>query len=512
MQSNLNKLTVYKLLKRATDTDGEKEALNDLLSRKTYFELIEDVDHLANLLYQAGVRKDDRIAVSLPNWYETVKLFFATAKLGAILVPFNPLYTEEEVSHILKDSRPKLLFITEELGQSSLDALAKYVAKIIIVRGSVDGYENFASFIEANAPLIEEAVIDVADDVYCILYTSGTTGSPKGVMITHQSVVQSGVTISKELNCVKNDVYIIAAPLFHVFGMACNLFSAVTTSSRMILIEKYSPSLMLEVIEREKVTIQQGVPTMFLKELELENFSEYDVTSLRAGIVGAAPITSKQMIEIRNKLGMNLCQSYGITETGSVTMTPYNDREEKITSTLGKPISGVKIRIVDENRRELPNNEVGEIAIHSFGTMKGYYNMPEETEKVIDKDGWFYTEDLGQIDEEGYLHFVGREKELIIRGGYNIYPQEIEEFLLQHPSILDVAVVGLPDEILGEKICAVIQLRDEELTKENVIEYLDKRISRYKIPQEVLFVEEFPMTSSGKIKKNELKQGIMTMI
>lgn len=512
VQTIISNLTVYQLLKSASDHEPEREAIYDLISRRTFGELLNDVDHLANVLYNSGVRKGDRVAIGLPNWYETVLLIFATAKIGAILVPFNPLYQTDEVTYILKDSQPKVLFMTDRLGKKALDILAQYTQELVIVRGEMTEYDSFVNYIKKNVQATNEIMIDVNEDVYCILYTSGTTGDPKGVMITHRSVVQSGLTISQELHCNNEDAYIIAAPLFHVFGMACNLFSATARCSRIVLIERYNPRHMLEVIEKEKVTIQQGVPTMFLKELELDEFDDFDVSSLRAGIVGAAPITPEQMKEIRSCLGMNLCQSYGITETGSVTMTPYNDSEEKIISTLGKPISGVKIKIVDKNRKKLPVNEVGEIAIHSFGTMKGYYNMPDETKQVIDHDGWFYTGDLGRLDENGYLYFTGREKELIIRGGYNIYPQEIEEVLLKNSAIIDAAVIGIPDDILGEQVCAVVQLRNQDLSKEDIIDYVAKYVSTYKVPQEVVLVEEFPITPSGKIRKNILKQQVMTNV
>lgn len=513
MLVHINGLTVYQLLKCAANENAQKEAVYDLVSRRTYGQLIKDVDHLASVFYKLGIRKGDRIAVGLPNWYETVLLYFATAKLGAILVPFNPQYTVDEINHIIQVSQPKLLFVTDNLNDEELELLSKHKAKVVIVRGYRSTYDMFTSLLEKEASPINEAKIKVSDDVYCILFTSGTTGSPKGVMITHQSVVKSGLTIASELHCTGDDVYIIAAPLFHIFGMACNLFSAVSTYCRMVLVEKYVPLRMLQLMEEEKVTIQQGVPTMFLKELELDEFDNFNLTSLRTGIVGAAPITREQVKEIRRKFGMNLCQSYGITETGSVTMTPYDDPEEKIATTLGKAIPGVELRIVDENRQELPANEVGEIAIKSFGVMKGYYKMPEETKKVLDKNGWFYTGDLGRLDEDGYLYFVGRHKELIIRGGFNIYPQEIEAVLLKHSSVGDVAVIGLPDETLGETVCAVIQLKaDQELSKTDVINYLSQRISTYKVPQEVIFIDKIPITPSGKVKKKELKQEITTMM
>lgn len=509
MEEMTNDLSVYQLLRQAAERKPKKEAIYDLKDRRTFAQLLNDVDQLANVLKERNINRGDRIAVSLPNWYETVLLAFASSKVGAILVPFNPLYQVDEVVHILKDAKPTLLFITDRLGEEGLKELSNYTKELITVRGNVNGFTSFDQLKSHNDLTVYEVEIDVDEDIYCILYTSGTTGSPKGVMITHRSVVQSGLTISSLLRCNEEDVYITAAPIFHIFGMACNLFAAVARCSKTVLIERYKPELMLETIEQEKVTIHQGVPTMFLKELEVEDFDIYDLTSLRTGIVGAAPITPEQMREIRTRFGMNLCQSYGITETGSVTMTPYDDDEENILTSLGIPIPGVKIKIVNENREEVPANEVGEIAIHSFGTMKGYYNLDEETEKVIDDEGWFYTGDLARMDENGYLYFVGREKELIIRGGFNIYPQELEEVLVQHPSITEAAVIGLPDDILGERVCAVIKSQDKTIDKEDILKFVSEHVSVYKVPQEVVIVDDYPMTPSGKIQKNELRREIL---
>lgn len=512
MEEMTNDLSVYQLLRQAAERKPKKEAIYDLKDRRTFAQLLNDVDHLANVLKEKKINRGDRIAVSLPNWYETILLVFASSKIGSILVPFNPLYQEDEVIHILEDAKPKLLFITDRLGTESLKKFTNHTGEVIIVRGYVSGFTSFEDLKSQNDLLVYEVEIDINNDIYCILYTSGTTGKPKGVMITHRSVVQSGMTISKLLRCDRHDVYITAAPIFHIFGMACNLFAAVARCSKTVLIERYEPELMLEMIEQEKVTIHQGVPTMFLKELEVENFDKYDLSSLRTGIVGAAPITPEQMREIRSRFGMNLCQSYGITETGSVTMTPYDDEEKNILTSLGLPIPGVKIKIVNEEREEVATNEVGEIAIHSFGTMQGYYNLENETKKVLDDEGWFYTGDLARKDENGYLYFIGREKEMIIRSGFNIYPQEIEEVLVQHPLITEAAVIGLPDDILGEQVCAVIKCQDKKIDKDEVLKFVSDRVSVYKVPQEVVVVDDYPMTPSGKIQKNELRREILQKI
>ncbi|MGN4422377.1 class I adenylate-forming enzyme family protein [Bacillus cereus group sp. MYBK30-1] len=510
MKKNENLLAVYELLEHVISAYGQKEALYDLTKRITYQHLKNDVDCLAAALKRLGVSKTDRIAVSLPNWSETVIVYFAAAKLGAVIVPFNPKYKSHEIEYILKNSTPKILIASEEFEQNfGFEKALCTVQKAVTVRYQHAGLGSYEELIRSAIPEIETVDINVNSDLFCILYTSGTTGIPKGVMVTHRAVVQSAQTIGRELRSTQDDVFIISAPLFHIFGMAINMLCAVAKGARMILQEKFRPRETLELIAKEKVTIQQGVPTMFIKELELEDFDRYDLSTLRAGLVGAAPIPAKKVTEIRERMGINLCQSFGITETVSVTMNSYGDTEQNITETLGKAIPGVTLKIVDENRVELPPGEVGEIAVKSFGVMKGYYNMPEQTKQVLDNDNWYYSGDLGTLDNEGYLRFVGRKKEMIIRGGLNVYPQEIEAVLMKHPQVIEAAVIGLPDKVLGEVVCAVIRLKSGEVSSgEEMKFYLKDRMAIYKIPEKVIFTNEFPVTASGKIQKLKLREQV----
>ncbi len=505
-----NLFTVYGILESSSKNYGQNEALFDLKRAVTYSQLKSDVDKFAVALTKRGINKGDRVAVSLPNWYETVVIFFAVAKIGAILVPFNPKYKAHEVNHILKNSEPKVIIVSEEFNHNfGLKEVLFLVEEVITVRFCWEGLLSFHEIMDEESVYQDEVPIDVDQDVFCILYTSGTTGVPKGVMVTHRSVVQSANTMGVELLVSEKDVLILPAPLFHIFGMAVNLFCAAFTGSRIVLLEKFQPTEMLRLIEQEKVTILNGVPTMFIKLLEVENFDHYNLSSLRTGVVGASPIPPSKVKEIRYRMGINLCQSFGITETVTVTMTPYDDNEKNITETLGKPIPGVELKIVDSNRNALAPGEKGEIAIKSFGTMKGYYKMTEHTAAVIDQENWYYTGDLGTLNDQGYLTFVGRKKEMIIRGGLNIYPQEIESVLARHPKIVESAVVGLPDETLGELVCAVVQLKSgEECTEEEIINYIKHHIALYKVPQKVTFTSKFPVTASGKIQKIRLREEI----
>jgi acyl-CoA synthetase (AMP-forming)/AMP-acid ligase II len=514
LKKDQNAMTVYGLLERAAASFGNKEALYDLQSRISYQQMKSDVDRLAAILKERGIGKADRIAVSLPNWYETAVLFFAIAKVGAVLVPFNPKYKSHEVEYILGNSKPKAVFVSEEFTRNieirEALSLVPLIISVKFVREGLEFYEDLVNGIDVE---VSEADIDVNNDLFCILYTSGTTGVPKGAMLTHRAVVQSAHTVAGELRCTEEDTFVISAPLFHIFGLACNLLCGISVGARLVLQEKFQPRETLQLIEKEKVTIHQGVPTMFLKELEVEDFDRFDLSTLRTGMVGSAPIPPNKVKEVRDRMGFNLCQSFGISEAATLTFTPYDDEESNILETLGKAIPGVEMKIVDSNRIPIPPGEVGEIAIKSFGMMKGYYQMPEQTNQVLDAFGWFYTGDLGTIDEQGYLRFVGRQKELIIRGGFNIYPQEIEAVLTKNPKIVEAAVVGLPDEVLGEVVCVVVKLKEGyESTEEEIKMYLKEQIATYKVPEKVVFVDRFPVTASGKIQKLKLRDQVAANI
>ncbi|WP_332632357.1 class I adenylate-forming enzyme family protein [Halalkalibacter flavus] len=511
-----NKLSVSELLTRAVELKPDREALYDLQERITYKQLHERVEKLVGKLIELGVKKGDRVGVCLPNWNETPIIFFAVAKVGGIVVPFNPNYRQNEIDYIIGNSKPKLLFVCEKVKKNvRLEKLASSVERIISVRFEHERTMSFNSLLitNGNNTSITLPEIDIDNDIFCILYTSGTTGAPKGVMLPHRSIVQSGNTLAASLRCTTDDVFIVPAPLFHIFGIACNLMASVAAQSKLILQEKFQPEQTLQLIEEEKVTIHQGVPTMFVMELNLPDFDQYNLSTLRTGMVGAAPCPPDTIRAIREKMGLNLLISFGISETGTVTITDYDEEEINYLETVGKAIDGVKLKIVNEHREMLPVGEVGEIACKSLGTMKGYYKMEEQTKKVFDEDGWYYTGDLGSLDEKGYLRFVGRKKEMIIRGGYNIYPQEIEGVLAKHPKVLECAVVSYPNEVLGELVCAVIKLKKgESCTPDEIKEYVKTFIATYKVPSKVVFVEEFPVTASGKIQKGKLKEKMLKLV
>src|SRR5699024_7150269 len=339
-------LSVGELLEKQAEVYGDKELIYDLKKRFTYREFTEKVNRIAAGLLELGIQRGDRIGVCLPNWHETAMIFFASAKIGAVVVPFNPMYRSHEIEYILKNSEPRILFIADTFVKNiGLHLAVSLIKNIVSVRFE---HEDLLSWDELskNDPVDELKIsIQVEEDLVCILYTSGTTGLPKGVMTTHKSIVHCANTIVNEMRCTEEDVFIIPAPLFHIFGITCNLITTIASGGRMVLVEKFHPKKVLQLIEQEKVTVHQGVPTMFLKELEQEDFSQYDLSTLRTGMVGAAPITAYQMKKIREEMGFNLCQSFGITETGTVTLTGYDDKERTILNTLGRPIEGVRLKI-----------------------------------------------------------------------------------------------------------------------------------------------------------------------
>ena len=319
-------------------------------------------------------------------------------------------------------------------------------------------------------------------------------------------MVHTAVACAEWMRCTPQDVFLMPTPIFHVMGLMFAL-RAISSEARMVLMEAFKPEKALSLIEQEKVTIHPGVPTMFILELNHPSFKKYDLSSLRTGEMGGAPAPVEIIQRIREDMGCNVLIGYGMTETSpTLTLTGFDDDNILRAETVGRPLPGVNIKIVDENRNELGVNAVGELACQSFGLMKGYYKNLEKTFEVIDEHGWYYTGDLATMDEQGYIRIVGRKKEMIIRGGYNIYPREIEEYFYTHPAVMDVAIVGLPDTVLGEISCACVRPRPEmRVSEEELREFIAGKIADYKMPDKILIVDDFPMTPSGKIKKIDLQ-------
>ncbi|KHF38519.1 class I adenylate-forming enzyme family protein [Halalkalibacter okhensis] len=514
-------MSLPQLLESALSLKPDEEVIYDGERRVNYKELDQEANDLASGLHQLGIRKGDRVAVSLPNWHEFIVITFALAKLGAILIPFNTRFRKEEVSYILKNSGAKAVFFPKEFDQidhyqqfheikENVPQL-EYLISVRFESEDILSYENLLRNGKlTKAPAVE---IEAAEDVFAILYTSGTTGRPKGAMLTHKNLIHTAVAGAKCMQCSPKDVFLLPTPVFHVMGLMFVL-RAVASAGRMVLMEVFKPERALSLIEQEKVTIKPGVPTMFILELNHPNFKKYDLSSLRTGEMGGAPAPVEIIRRIREQMGCNVLIGYGMTETSpTLTLTSFDDDDQLRAETVGKALPGVELKVVDRYKNELPIGEVGELVCKSFGLMKGYYNMPEKTHEAIDAEGWYYTGDLVTIDEQGYLRIVGRKKELIIRGGYNIYPREVEEHFYTHPKVNDVAIIGMPDTVLGEISCACIQLKTGvEGTEEELLVFIKEKVADYKVPDKLIIVNDFPMTPSGKIKKIELQKRLKEQI
>lgn len=516
MEKDRYSLTVPATVNRVFQSFPNKEALYDGYRRMTYKELVQEAEYLAAGLEHLGIKKGDRIAVCLPNWHEFIVVFLAIVRIGAIIVPFNTRYRDDEVHHILQNSGAKIVFCTNKCGNvNHLELFKKAkgqipsLEKVVSVRYTTNEFLSYEQLLnDGQASSVLDVNIDPIKDTCVILYTSGTTGLPKGAMLTHQNILYSAAVTADDLRCTYDDVVLVPVPLFHVFGLVISAYLSLLSGARMVLMEEYKAEDALRLIEQEKVTIHHGVPTMFILELNHSNFTAYDISSLRTGIIAAAPCPVEIVRRIRSEMNCNIMVSYGMSESSAtITVTKWDDDDTVRSETVGKVVSETELIIVDENRRPLSVGEVGELACRGLGVMTAYFNAPDQTKKSMDDEGWFYTGDIAKIDENGNVRIVGRKKDVIIRGGYNIYPREVEEFLYTHPAVLEVAIVGLPDTVLGEVACVAVRLKEgTSVSVEELRLYMKGKIADFKVPDKIVFVDQFPMTASGKIQKMTLQR------
>jgi len=503
--------------------------------RYTYKEFNEVCNRVAKGLLRLGVKKGDHVSIWAYNVPEWVILQFATAKIGAVLVTINTSYKTAELEYILSQSDTSTLFLvsafkdtnyvetlyevapelrTATPGQLSAARLPCLKRVVFIGDGTPAGMLNFSSLIGLGADVPDAelaAVVTTLDrhEVINMQYTSGTTGFPKGVMLTHNNVINNGFNIGECMRFTENDRLCIPVPFFHCFGCVLAVMACVTHGSAMVPVEIFDPLKVLKTIEKERCTAVHGVPTMFIAELEHPDFATYDLTTLRTGIMAGSNCPIEVMKKVISQMhASEITIAYGQTESSPViTQTRTNDPIELRVATVGRALPDVEVKIVDiETGATLPPGKQGELCTRGYLVMKGYYKMPEETAKAIDGDNWLHTGDLAVMDENGYCKITGRIKNMIIRGGENIYPREIEEFLYTHPKVSDIQVYGVPDRKYGEQVMAAIILKKGvEMTEEEVREFCRGKIANYKIPKYVKFVDSYPMTASGKIQKFKLR-------
>ncbi|MDD2643846.1 MAG: AMP-binding protein [Methanobacteriaceae archaeon] len=503
--------------------------------RFTYKEFDERADNLAKGLLGIGVGKGDHVGIWAKNVPEWITFMFATAKIGAVLVTMNTAYQKHEVDYVLEQSDMKAIAMTDGFRDTSyFNIMYELVPELKTqARGNLHskkyphlkdiiyigqrkhrGMYNTNELLLLGQNVADKELTDAKanvdqNDVIMMQYTSGTEGFPKGVMLTSRNIVNDGFYIGENMNYTNKDRLCLIVPLFHCFGTVLGVMSVITHGSTLVMLEEFNPLLTLSSIQKEKCTSVYGVPTMFIAELNHPMFDMFDLTSLRTGIMAGSTCPKEAMKAVIDKMNMKEITSvYGLTEAApGFTQTCAEDTFEKKVNTVGRKFPNIEVKIVDpETGEELPQGEKGEIMCKGFNVMKGYYNMPEKTAETIEPDGWLHSGDLAVEDEDGYYSIVGRIKDMIIRGGENIYPREIEEYLFTHPCIQDAQVAGIPDEKYGEIVGAFIIKEDncDDLTEADIRDFCIGNIARFKVPKYVFFVEEFPLTTSGKIQKYKL--------
>ncbi|EFI35665.1 AMP-dependent synthetase and ligase [Desulfonatronospira thiodismutans ASO3-1] len=535
---SLREITLGTLLDEAVENYPDNDAVVyvDRDFRLTYREFSHVVDQMARGLMTLGVKKGEKVAIwasNVPHW---VALQFATAKIGAVLLTINTYYKEHELSYVLKQSEAENIFIID--GFRDTDYVRTLYDLVPELRTQARGYLNNKDFPHLKRVFFlgqekHRGMYSLPEllalggmtsdrdyqarrreldphDVVNMQYTSGTTGFPKGVMLTHYNIANNGYWIGEHQKLTHRDRICLPVPLFHCFGCVLGVLAAVSHASTMVILEGFNPLMVMTSVEAEKCTALYGVPTMFIAVLDHRMFSKFDYSSLRTGIMAGSPCPVKVMRQVMDKMNMSevtIC--YGLTETSPVmTQTRTDDDIRRKTETVGRPMPEIEVQVVDpETNRTLGPGEQGEVCCRGYNVMRGYYNMPEETSRTIDADGWLHSGDLGVMDEDGYLSITGRLKDMIIRGGENVYPREIEEFLYTMEGVRDVQVVGVPSNRYGEEVGAFIILKEGyDYAPEDIRDFCRGRIARYKTPKYVAFVDEYPMTASGKVQKYKLRE------
>lgn len=512
--------------------------------QKTWSELNERCNAVAKGLLSLGIQKDDKVAIwatNVPEWYE---ILFGSAKVGAVLVTVNTNYKEFELEYLLKQSDTKMLVMIDGVKNNSyVDTIDKLLPefrnsengdvdnakfpflKKIVYCGSEGttprGFMNFEDIVKAGEGVSDAELQARADSLNChevinMQYTSGTTGFPKGVMLTHYNVINNGKSIGDCMKFTDKDKLLITVPMFHCFGLVLGLMSCITHATTMVPVEAFSPTKVMNAITVEKCTAVHGVPTMFIAMLEHPDFEKYDFSSLRTGIMAGSPCPIKVMRQAVDKMNLKeITIVFGQTEASpGCTQTTTDDSLELRVNTVGRVLAGVEAKIIDPNTGlEVPCGVAGEFCARGYNIMKGYYKMPEATAEAIDADGWLHTGDLCTVDSNGYYKVVGRIKDMIIRGGENIYPKEIEEFYYTQPMVKDVQVIGVPSAQYGEEVMAVIILKEGESATEDELKDLAKsHLAKHKVPKYIRIVDSFPVTASGKIQKFKMREEAIELL
>jgi len=534
----LMKVTIGDLLDNIADQYPDHEAVvyTDRPFRKTYSQLRDLCNEVAKGFIAMGIKKGDHVAIWATNYPEWILAQFATAKIGAVLVTVNTNYKIFELEYLLRQSDSTTLILIDgfkdsnyvdiinelcpelknsEPGKLNSEKLPFLKNVIYIGDKNHPGMYNWSDLYEMAKSVTDEQLMNIQKsldihDVINMQYTSGTTGFPKGVMLTHYNIVNNGKSIGDCMKLTHEDKLCIPVPFFHCFGCVLGIMACVTHGTTIVGVDYFSPLKVMEILQNEECTAVHGVPTMFIAMLEHKEFSRFKFPKLRTGIMAGSPCPIKVMKQVVELMGAKeITIAYGQTEASPVcTQTRVDDSIELRVSTVGRALPFIECKVVNpETGKDVPPGTPGEFVVRGYNVMKGYYKMPEATAQAIDKDGWLHTGDLATMDENGYFKITGRIKDMIIRGGENIYPKEIEEFLYTHKAIKNVQVIGVPSKEYGEEIMACIILKDDAvLTEDEVKEYVRTHMARHKTPRYVKFMDSFPMTASGKIQKYKLRE------
>ena len=518
--------TIGASLERTVAAHGDREALVEVASgrRWTWAELDRDVDELARGLVAAGLEQGDRVGIWAPNCAEWTLVQFATAKLGLVLVNVNPAYRTHELAYAINQSGMRMLVAASSFKTSDYTAMVAQVRdecpglERVVLLDTADWDDLVAGGADLPADTVASRLARLApDDPINIQYTSGTTGYPKGATLSHRNILNNGYLTTELINFTADDRLCIPVPFYHCFGMVMGNLGCTTHGATMVIpAPGFDPEITLRTIAEERCTGVYGVPTMFIAMHHHPTFAEHDLSSLRTGIMAGSICPVEVMKRCVDDMHMaEVAIAYGMTETSPVScQTRADDDLERRTATIGRVHPHVEIKVVDPVSGEtVPRGTTGELCTRGYSVMLGYWPLDAEegrskTAEAIDADGWMHTGDLAEMREDGYCNIVGRIKDMVIRGGENIYPREIEEFLYRHPDIEDVQVIGVPDEKYGEELCAWVTLRAgaDHLDTEAVREFCSGKLAHYKIPRYVMVVEEFPMTVTGKVRKVQMRE------
>ncbi len=513
MFTEFENLTVNQVLNESVKINHQGEALVFGETRDTYLQFQSKVNALAAGLQRHGIGKGDRVGINLPTCAENIYAFFALMKIGASFVPLNPDMRSFEMEHILGDCNAKGVITVGEL--RGFDYLAMFDQlkadlpefETVFVWGSVlnNSVVPLSDLLRTDPEILKPIPVN-PDDIACILYTSGTTGLPKGTVHTHKIMLNKYAIWLADADKDVVDTRLLQMPLFNAAGVGITIES-ILKGDKLVFTQRFNPAEVLNIIQSEKVSKINVAPTMIQIILNVKDFDQYDLSTLREVMTGGSMASPELVQSIKDRLGCDYINTYAMTEAGIISRLTADDPVELQLSTVGRAALGVELKILDDDRNELPLNQPGEIAVRSPGLMLGYFNDQAKTKDAFDELGFYFTGDIGSLDENGYLRILDRKKDVIIRGAQNIYPSEVEKYLNTHPKILISAVIGVPSPVSGEKARAYVQLFEgEQMTDVEVVEYCRGKIAGYKIPDEIRFVEQFPLNKMGKIQKKILRE------